>query len=173
MKTIVCLALIIISLFVVLSRYSQTQSACDSKNAQPLLSGWSAQGWQWDQNLASDPANWTNFVTEAFQYAPNGSFFEYMDEYTVTVYANQDVIDHKIPVDVGGKCRLFLDGVFIEVNPSYCDHYFYTLDLPEGQHCIDLILYNDKEILTYWTVLGVGDCLWGIDSRIEFVKAGK
>jgi len=137
--------------------------------------GWSAQAWNQESipGLPDAPENWVGFVSEAFQYAPDGSFFEVSEEevamkFTVTIYAEEQIIDHQIPIDSAVITRIFIDGIKVFETPIN-SHSIATLFIEEGEHVIDIIVEGG----VYWTLIGVGPCWWGTDTRIQFVKAGK
>ncbi|MBC8234148.1 hypothetical protein H8E77_31765 [bacterium] len=145
-------------------------------NAQVVpLPGWGVRAWDFQDDLANDPNAWSGWQSEAFMFAPDGSFFEHSDEgtvqiYSVTVDVAADVFT-AIPIDIGGGVDVFVDGEHLYSRGN--DHFVATFNLSPGTHIIDLIVSNDGHSDGNWTVITVGKCLWGIDKNIAFVKAGR
>ena len=140
--------------------------------------GWGAKAWVYDPAyLLPSSTNWDGFVAWAEMPSYNGSFFEYSDEaalqrYTVSVYVEEDVIGHLIPIDAGGGARLYVDEVLIGgwIN----QHGAATVNLTKGMHQIDFIVYSGPGAnWSNWTAFGVGPCLWGTDERIRWVATGE
>ena len=137
--------------------------------------GWGAQAWSQEAmpNLPYDPAYWTGFVAEAFQYAPKGSFLEVSEEYvamkfTATIRARDNIVNHQIPIDSAAFTRVFLDGQMVFETPMN-SHSIVTLSFSRGIHVVDVIVEGGVN----WTLVSIGDCLWGTDPRIIFLEAGQ
>jgi len=139
------------------------------------LPGWGARGSEYNPDL-HNPEDWGDWKSEAFMFAPDGSFFEYSNEYTIQIYSvtvdvTSDVLGHAIPIDIGGNIDVLLDGNLVIGNNNA--HFDAVFDLPSGTHVIDLIVSNDNPDSIAWAFVGVDKCLWGTDEDIVFIKAGR
>lgn len=142
-----------------------------------LQFAWGSKGWAYDEKmLTPDNTTWSAYVAWAKKPSFDGSFFEFSDEgvvhrHTVTIFAEEDVMSHQIPIDVLGVGLLFVDGKAIgswgnaHVNP--------TINLSRGYHQVDIIVNNaGVNAVGNCTAIGIGPCLWGTNSHIRWIKAG-
>lgn len=145
---------------------------------QDARRAWGSKMWAYDPLYMSPTSTWWDgFATWAEMPSVDGSFGEFADEgviqrFTVTVYAEEDIVDHAIPVDAGGGARIYVDGVL--VGEFINQHGVATVSLLRGPHQIDVMSYSGPgAVSSNWLSIGIGPCLWGTDDRILWVAAGE
>ena len=137
-------------------------------NERPAnLPGWSVQ-------LYYNGTPWSDLITQAFHFSPDGSFYESSDEefqlkISTTIRAVTPISNHRIPIDAGCFVTVSLDGSI--VRSLLNEHTFVEVDFPKGVHTLEIVNSCGDGASPNWMGIVVGACLWGTDNQIKFVKA--